>query len=440
MFIRWKRETLLLLVGDVVFFILGLWVTLLVRYGVVPDWQIFLEHLYSFSLIYFLWVLVFFITGLYDKQTNALKRKLPSLIFNAQVFNSIIAIIFFYFSSYTNVEIAPKFNLIIYLPVSLGLIIIWRLYLSDLIYLGRFENALIIGSSPEAMEIMSEVNRNPIYRMNLSIVDKVDATVLGNVKNLKILTLIVDSRHYCHRESGLLLSDLMFLNIKFIDLESFYEDIFKKTPLSIVDDSWFLRNVSNFPRLVYDAAKRLMDISLSFVLMIISVLLYPFIYFAIKLDDGGPVFIIQERIGQNNKIVNVIKLRTMKDNDDGKWPTKDDERITKIGKFLRKTRIDELPQLWNVLRGDLSLIGPRQDIVGLGNELKNSLPYYQMRNLIKPGLSGWAQINQDLPPHSLEETRERLAYDFFYLKNRSLALDIEIALKTLKTLISRAGK
>ncbi len=438
MSIKWKRETLVLLLGDILCFILSLWLTLVLRYGFSDAVSAFSEHIRPFSLLFLLWVIVFFIVGLYDKQTNSLKRKLPNLILNSEIANSVIAIIFFYFSPYLG--ITPKVNLLLYLIISLGLIALWRISLADLAYGGRTEKALIVGNSKETFEILEQVNKDPIYKMTLSAARNVDKSMISLVKGSKIFTLVLDPRSSLYEQANSPLSELMFSDVKFIDIETFYEDVFKKVSLSMVDDSWFLRNVSNYPRVIYDFLKRLMDISMSFVLGIISLLIYPFVYVAIKLDDGGPVFIVQERIGKNNVVIRILKLRSMISNDRGKWPEQEDKRITKIGKFLRKTRIDELPQLWNVFKGDISLIGPRPDIIGLGEQLSQQIPYYKMRNLIKPGLSGWAQINQDLPPHSLEETKERLAYDFYYLKNRSFALDIEIALKTIKTLLSRAGK
>ena len=160
---------------------------------------------------------------------------------------------------------------------------------------------------------------------------------------------------------------------------------------------------------------------------------------AIKLEDGGSVLVTQERIGRNNKIFKIAKFRSMKASDAGAWVTKDDDRVTRVGRILRKTRLDELPQLWSVLRGHMSLIGPRPDIRRLGEQLREQIPYYTMRHIIKSGLSGWAQINQGTPPQSLAATKERLSYDFYYLKNRSFLLDLEIALKTVKTLLSRAG-
>jgi lipopolysaccharide/colanic/teichoic acid biosynthesis glycosyltransferase len=125
--------------------------------------------------------------------------------------------------------------------------------------------------------------------------------------------------------------------------------------------------------------------------------------------------------------------------DEGKQLGQNENKITRVGKFLRVSRIDELPQLWNVLRGDLSLIGPRPEFPKLVELYHEQIPYYNMRHLIKPGLSGWAQVHHDTPPQSIEETKEKLSYDLYYLKNRSIALDLKIALKTIKTLLSRTG-
>jgi len=127
--------------------------------------------------------------------------------------------------------------------------------------------------------------------------------------------------------------------------------------------------------------------------------------------------------------------------DGGRWVAEadNDNKVTRVGYFLRKSRIDELPQVWSVLKGDLSLIGPRWDIKGLKDTLEKQIPYYGIRTIVKPGLSGWAQVNQEKPPQSLEETKARLSYDLYYIKNRSLGLDIQIALKTIKTLLSLVG-
>ena len=182
-----------------------------------------------------------------------------------------------------------------------------------------------------------------------------------------------------------------------------------------------------------------MDFIAALVLGVISLVLYPFVIAAIKLEDGGPIFILQKRIGQYNKIITVCKFRSMKSNEDGVWINESDNPITKVGSVLRGMRIDEFPQLWNVIKGDMSLIGPRPDLAGLGARLSEEIAYYNIRNTIKPGLSGWAQIKQENIPQSIEDTKVRLAFDLYYVKNRSLMFDIKIALQTIKKLLSAAG-
>ncbi len=176
----------------------------------------------------------------------------------------------------------------------------------------------------------------------------------------------------------------------------------------------------------------------------------PFLYVAIKLEGKqAGIFMTQKRIGQFNQPVYVLKLQTMTKNDvaSSTWTTEDAQkgnRITRVGAVVRKLSLDEVPQIWNILKGEMSLIGPRNDIEGLGHRLAEQIPYYTIRNFVKPGVSGWAQTHQyyqgnNISPQSLEESRTRLAYDLFYVKNRSMLLDIEIALRTLKTLLSRFG-
>ena len=184
-----------------------------------------------------------------------------------------------------------------------------------------------------------------------------------------------------------------------------------------------------------------MDVAVSLILGVVSIIFYPFVAAAIKIEDRGPIFFRQGRVGQNNKEIKVIKFRSMKVHND-KDGVAIDPQPTRVGGFLRKTRIDELPQLWNVLRGDLSLVGPRPEIPALVKLYEKEIPYYNIRHLIKPGLSGWAQLYHNEPPKfaaGVSETKKKLSYDLFYIKNRSLLLDLKVALRTIKVLLSREG-
>lgn len=229
--------------------------------------------------------------------------------------------------------------------------------------------------------------------------------------------------------------------LRIYDVHKMYEDTFRRMPLSAVGYFWFFENVSIDMR-IYEILKRGMDITISLFVAVVWLLLHPIVAYLIQHEDGGSVFLNNQfRIGRHGKKIKLIKYRTMSNDDGGVWLKEkgNKNRVTKIGYYLRKSRIDELPQVLNVLRGEVSLIGPRPDIVDLGNKMAQEIPFYMIRYSVTPGLSGWAQTLQEKPPQSVEETRIRLMYDLFYIKNRSLLLDIVILLRTIRTLLMRSG-
>lgn len=441
-----KKEAIVLFLGDLLIFIVSLWLTLFFRYLEIPSNEIWKVHLSSFSVLFLFWVSTFYISGLYKKHTLLLKNSLPKILFNTQISNIILAVLFFYFIPYFS--ITPKTNLFIYLVISFGLIYFWRLYLFNLITPIRVQNAILIASGKEMDELVHEVNNNKRYNFVFTHALNIDEQktedfsqrILKIVDKNDISIVVADLND---REVDELLPDLynlIFKKIQFLSMHDLYESIFDRVPLSLMNHNWFIKNISTQNKFVYDFLKRVMDISIAFVLMVISLIFYPFVALAIWIESKDKPFIVQERVGKDNKIFKLYKFKSMTSNDSGKWITEGDNRVTKVGKVIRASRIDELPQLINVLRGDISLIGPRPDIIGLFEDLNKQVSYYTIRNVVKPGLSGWAQTHQETPPHSLEETKIRLSYDLYYVKNRSFILDLKIALQTLKTLISRTGK
>lgn len=440
-----KREPFILFTGDILAFSISLWLALALRYGEIPSSGLLAMHIAPFAVLALLWLVVFFIAGLYEKHTLVFKGKLPTLILNTQIANSIIAIIFFYLVPIFG--ITPKTILAVYLIISFALVVFWRVFLANRLNVRHRERAILIGSGVEMKELKDEVNGNERY--NLVFISSVDLgkldgiafqeEVIEKVRSEGVTSIVIDLKHEKAATILPTLYSLIFSNVRFMDMHKVYEEVFDRIPLSLVGYNWFLENISSGTRTMYDVVKRAMDVTIASVLGTFSLIVYPFVILAIKLEDRGPAFITQERIGEGNRTIYLWKFRSMRGSDKGVWLTEGDARVTRVGKFLRKSRIDELPQLWNVVRGDISLIGPRPDIIGLGKQLAEQLPYYTIRNLIKPGLSGWAQLKQELPPQSLEETRLRLAYDLYYLKNRSIVLDFTIALKTVKVLLSRTG-
>lgn len=451
------RELLLLITGDLVVFLVALWVTLLVRYAAWPGSSILYEHLGPFAILMIFWVFIFYIGGLYDKHTVLLKSLLFSRILNIQVANLLIAALLFTIIPF---GITPKTNLVIYLFISVGLITAWRLYIFNYFAPKTEHKAILIADGPEAIELVDEINNNDRY--NYQFVRLVDSNTVQETPDFeaKLLRLIkqenikiiVANPHSPHIEQVLpKLFDLSFVNfsLTFLDFYKVYEDTFDRVPLSALRYEWFLNHVSQSKSLVYDFAKRVIDVVGSVFLGCFFLFVLPFVYVAMRLEGRGDVFISQDRIGQYNSPIKIYKVRTMTQNfaGSGTWTQEDVQLgnvVTRVGAVLRKLSIDELPQVWAILKGDMSLIGPRNDTASLGVRLADEIPYYKIRYYVKPGITGWAQTNQryatgNISPQSLEESRLRLAYDLYYVKNRSLWLDVAIALKTIKTILSRFG-
>jgi exopolysaccharide biosynthesis polyprenyl glycosylphosphotransferase len=440
MIISNKKEQFFLLVGDLFIFALSLWISLALRGGDSNLFNTYRDHLVPFSIIFAAWILVFFIAGLYDRYRSLLKDKMPGMIFNALLINCAIAVVFFYLIPYFG--IAPKTVLFLNLVITFGLVYFWRIYIHSVSSLKRKENAILIGSGDELKELEKEFNNNSklglkfVSTINLDDKNSVDAAeIVKKIKTEDISVVVIDFKDNRVEPVFSHLYNMIFLGIRFVDIDEIYEDVFDRVPLSLLEYTWFLENISLTQNPFYYSLKRAFDILVSLILGVIFCILFPFVYIAIKIEDGGPIFFVNKMVGKNNRLINIIKFRSMS--------VKVKEKITKVGEFLRKTRIDEFPQFWNVLSGDLSLIGPRpekQDLVAL---YEKEIPYYAIRYLIKPGLSGWAQIWQENPPKygvDFNNTRVKLSYDLYYVKNRSLMLDLNIALKTIKDLLSRRGK
>lgn len=444
------RELLTLILGDVLVFNVALWLTLFFRYAEIPGADRLEAHFEPFLIFTIIWISIFFILGLYDKQTNLLKRLLLSRILYAQVINVVLAAVLFFVIPF---GIAPKTNLVIYLVVSVLLMTSWRLFLVPRLSPKQRHKAILIADGEEAVELADEINNNDRY--NYYFVRIVDSKTLKDTPDFeqKLLTLVereridlivADSHSEAIRTFLPSLFDLSFLHFAFtfLDFNWLYEDTFDRVPIRCVQYDWFISNISQSRTTIYDAIKRGIDVVGALVLLIPATLLFPFVALAIKLEDGGPLFYTTTRVGQFNQPITIYKLRTKNGSDFGDRALKSLLVDTKIGSVLRKTRIDELPQLINVLKGDLSFIGPRPEMPALATVYAKEVPFYNARHFLKPGLSGWAQINNfDVPRGGIdvERTKTKLSYDLFYLERRSLLLDAHIILKTIATVLMRTG-
>lgn len=231
--------------------------------------------------------------------------------------------------------------------------------------------------------------------------------------------------------------------------EEYYEDLYKKVDLETFDQSKFTNSFAEKKEHAgHYLFRRFLDITAAIFIFPFFILTLPFVTLLNFLFNRGPLFSVQDRVGILGSQIWVYKLRTMLTTDTGGVMTADglaqahaksQNSYTKIGNIWRKTRIDEFPQWINLLRGDISIIGPRADIVGVYKEMSEGITLYPLRLVVPQGLTGWAQVHMAKPPRTKEEHTERLAYELYYIKNRSILLDISIILKTIKTMIARTG-
>ena len=438
-----------LIVGDLIAYLFSLVAALTIRYGEVPGRALMLSHMPSFAILFAIFLIVNFSAGLYDKQPALIRARMQTVLLKVQVINAIIGITFFYFAP---VAIAPKANLFIYFVISTAALYLWRIVMFPVVSVSKKQTAILVGAGKDIQDLQGEINGDMRYGLSFkehihtlsSVSETVDA-IAEAVRRTGASLVVADLHDHILEAAIPFFYSLIFSGVQVIDADKLYESIFGRIPLSLIKERWLVENSSSAlgSRRVYDGMKRTIDIVVAGCAGIISLIVYPFVYIAMKLDDNGALFSYQDRVGQNNKIIRIIKFRTMTVADDkGEWG-KQENKVTRLGVFLRKSRIDELPQLWNVIKGDISLIGPRPEFPAPVATYAAQIPYYDIRHIVKPGLSGWAQIYHERHPHhgiDTEETSNKLSYDLYYIKNRSFTLDLKIILQTLRVLLSFVGR
>jgi sugar transferase (PEP-CTERM system associated) len=318
--------------------------------------------------------------------------------------------------------------------------------------------ALILGSGPQVHRLSSEIDRRPEWGVKLVgyVGETPDATVsmngLRRLGTISELNQIVERERVAQvivamgeRRGRLPVENLMRLKTRGIFIQDgtdVFETLTGKVPLDSMRLSWLIFSrgypVSHMV-LLY---KRLMSLVLSALGLLLALPVMALIAIALKLDSAGPIIFKQKRVGQDGRLFDLYKFRSMKVDSDPanqfRPAQENDDRITRVGHWLRRTRLDELPQLYNILRGDMYFIGPRPFVPNQEQELAEKIPFYSQRWTVKPGATGWAQINFGYCA-TLEDNAEKLAYDLFYIKNMSIGLDLLIAFRTIKVLLLGRG-
>ncbi len=345
--------------------------------------------------------------------------------------------------------------------ITLLMMIAWRIVSHWVLSHPRFgEKVLIVGTDASAIELAKAIldNRNFGYRIvgfvsedptlvGQSLVNPTVIGVVGElneiVKREKIDRVVVA---LSDRRGHLPVDQLLRLRLQgrasIEEGTSLYERIMGKISVEMLRPSWIIFSGGGKRSRFWTVVNRLFNLILAVVGIALSFPLWVATALAIKLESPGPVFYKQERVGKNGNLFTIIKFRSMRtdaEKDGPVWAAKNDDRTTRVGKFIRKVRIDELPQLINVLRGEMSFVGPRPERPVFVEQLTELIPFYSQRHLVEPGLTGWAQVKYEYGS-SVEDALQKLQYDLYYIKNASLFFDIWIILQTIKTILFGKGR
>ncbi len=447
-------KRLFLIVGDVLALQAALVAMLALRYGEVTPvtWQ---QHQVPFLYVTAFWVIGLFVTGLYDltKARNGLA--FFRLFLEGMFVNLLLAFAFFYLVPVFG--IAPRTNLLLYFAIALLFMYAWRLLFNRYVARGLFRNRLLyLGPAEDALKICELLKGYPLGFQLCAVIhttprsthethglrweeriaaledvmaqERVNAIVLGHS-----LDALPELRDALYRT--------LFTQTAIIDRKELEETLTGRVPVASVTKAWFLEHLRESDKAWYEGVKRALDVLIAIPVGLVTITLSPFIALAIKATSRGPVFFTQERVGRHGKRFRIVKFRTMRQDAEAngaQFAVRQDPRTTPVGRFLRATRLDELPQVWNVLKGDMSFVGPRPERPEFVEQLTERMPYYALRHLTRPGLTGWAQV-QYRYASSLDDNLVKLQYDLFYVKHRSLVLDAAILLKTINTVLRQQG-
>lgn len=431
----------------------------------LQSYHTFLDNVLWIAVIVVLW---FFYSYLFNLYKLANVDRISATVKNTVLTATLTALTYLFMPFLSPTFPESRFPAFVLMGAMIVLVLLWRLcYAAFFIHPILTKKAIVIGAGYTGREIVRTLLHNPAiyhntgYKIYGYIDDDAnkqgkiydELKVLGNGNDLfkyarrldidEIIMAIPEQEHLSaalHRA----LIDCENAGIIVEHATKIYEEQTGKVMIKIKANEYHLTNPysivhkDNF----YAFFNRVMNISCALVAGLFFLLVLPFVWLGNLLFSRGPLFYTQERVGENNKIFHIIKFRTMivdaEKNSGPQFAQKSDPRITKVGNILRKTRLDEFPQFWNILKGDINLIGPRPERQYFVDELSKQIPFFKLRNAVKPGLTGWAQVKHHYAS-DFDDTLIKLQYDLYYIKHRSLLLDFMIIFKTIAVMVKFKG-
>src|SRR5437667_3559137 len=458
---RQKARTILLLLVEAMLLFGGLIVAVYVRLGAIDaeDTLIQRHGFYKAALFTIFCLASFYLFDLYDFVVMHDRRELVLRLLQALGLAWVALALLFY--AVPQVMIGRGVSLIS-LPLALLLMVGWRLGIHWVLGHPEIgERILIVGSGPFAIEIARGTLGRPDAGFRVvGFVDNDPALVGKSLINPKVIGLTSELASLVRRENidrivvamgdrrgQFPTQELLRLSlsgdVSIEESASFYERLTGRVSLDMLRPSWLIFSSRGRRARLNEVARAAMHRMVALVGALLSLPIAIVTAILIKLDLRGPILYKQERVGRNGRVFTLMKFRSMRidaERNGPVWAKTEDDRTTRVGRFIRKVRVDEIPQFWNILRGDMSFVGPRPERPHFVAQLAQDIPYYEQRHLIAPGLTGWAQIKYPYGA-SIEDARQKLQYELYYIKNQSLTLDAIIMFETIKTiLLGRGGR
>lgn len=459
--VREGERQIILLLGDLL--ISSLSVVIALYFWAQRDWLEFSWRFldqrapFWFYLLPLIWSLL--LIDLYDVRKANRHSDVLRGIGTAAGLGVVLYLLIFFLSESNSL---PRRGVAVFLVSATFFSVLWRFIYISIFSAPVFDRrALIIGAGKAGSTLAGMIGK--IKPLPFQLVGYIDDDPKKQGKTIENLRVVGDADDLIGIIRENQISDLIFAisgelsadlfrsvlaaqeeGISITSLPTIYEEIFGRVPIFLLQSDWILRSFLDQSKTsgVYEFVKRFLDIFSGLVGLCFLILLYPIIALSILLDDGSPILYSQMRVGKNGQHYKVYKFRTMRkeSQNDGvaRMTSSDDKRITRFGKFLRRSHVDELPQVINILKGENSLIGPRAEQIELVDQFQKQIPFYRARLYIKPGLTGWAQVNQRYAS-TVEDTAVKLEYDLYYIKHRNLLLDLNIAVRTIGAVLGFRG-
>jgi exopolysaccharide biosynthesis polyprenyl glycosylphosphotransferase len=441
-----NKNRIKFVITDILILLISIILAYFVRYGIIL--QKLSQLPFQKVIVYFFFLLpqvalVFYVTGLYERWGMATYSRTITRVFISLIMIGMFnGLLFFFFRTIYIGRVVFILQLVLFFL--LESVIKFFLILKMGENQGK-RSLLMVNFTPKEKKNFQD---EPSIANSYNLVEfryerKEDLSYFQDLLDKQSIVVISSDSEAVDRNIGMFIS-LKFNEFTIYDMKTFFINITGKIPFNTFGEVWSIFSESEFVMGInsYYKVKRILDIFLSLAHLFLLSPLFIILPILMKLTSKGPVFFIQERLGWNKKPFNVIKFRTMKVNAEAatgpKWASQNDPRITPLGRIMRKTRLDELPQLINVLKGDMSFVGNRPIRKHFAEILAEKIPYYDLRFMIKPGLTGWSQVKYNYAG-SIEGQAEKFKYELFYIKRMSLLFDMIILIKTVKTVFGMNG-